>query len=102
MGPRFPRLGAAAFAATYPLARLAGRHAGGLHSPTGAYARERIASMRQRLARGETVYVLGIGPGGHNTGVGLVEASNARGIRLIANHEEERFRAVKHFQRYPD
>ena len=100
-GPRFPRLGAAAFAATYPLVRLAGALMR-MHSPTGAYARERIASMRQKLERGETVYVLGIGPGGHNAGVGLVEASNARGIRLIANHEEERFRAEKHFQRYPD
>ena len=101
MGPRFPRLGAVAFAATYPLVRLAGALMR-MHSPTGAYARERIASMRQKLARGETVYVLGIGPGGHNAGVGLVEASRARGIRLIANHEEERFRAEKHFQRYPD
>ena len=101
IGPRFQRLGTAAFAATYPLARLAGALAR-LHSPTGAYARERITSMRQKLERGETVYVLGIGPGGHNTGVGLVEASKIRGVRIIANHEEERFRAVKHFQRYPD
>jgi carbamoyltransferase len=100
IGPRFRHLGAAAFAATYPLARLAAALAG-MHSPTGAYAQERIASMRQKLERGETVYVLGIGPGGHNAGVGLVEASKTRGIRLIANHEEERFRAVKHFQRYP-
>jgi carbamoyltransferase len=57
--------------------------------------------MRERLERGETVYVLGIGPGGHNAGVGLIEASKAHGIRLIANHEEERFRAIKHYQRYP-
>jgi carbamoyltransferase len=101
IGPRFRRLGAAAFAATYPLARLAGALAR-LHSPTGAYAQERIVSMRQKLERGETVHILGIGPGGHNAGVGLVEASKTRGIRLIANHEEERFRAVKHFQRYPE
>ena len=65
MGPRFPRLGAAVFAATYPLMRLVGALMQ-MHSPTGAYARERIAAMRQKLARGETVYVLGIGPGGHN------------------------------------
>jgi carbamoyltransferase len=101
IGPRFRRLGTAAFMAMYPLARAAGA-LGRLHSPTGAYARERIASMRQQLERGETVYILGIGPGGHNAGVGLVEASRARGIRLIANHEEERFRAVKHCQRYPE
>ena len=100
IGPRFQRLGAAAFAVTYPLVRLAGALTS-LHSPRSAYAQERIASMRQKLERGETVYVLGIGPGGHNTGVGLVEASKTRGIRLIANHEEERFRAIKHFQRYP-
>ena len=100
IGPRFQRLGAAAFAATYPLVRLAGTLTW-LHSPKSAYAQERIASMRQKLERGETVYVLGIGPGGHNTGVGLVEASKTGGIRLIANHEEERFRAIKHFQRYP-
>ena len=100
VGPRFQRLGRAAFGATYPLARLAGALVR-LHSPTGTYAQERIASMRQKLERGETVYILGIGPGGHNAGVGLVEASKARGIRLIANHEEERFRAVKHFRRYP-
>jgi carbamoyltransferase len=77
VGPRFQRLGAAAFAATYPLARLAGALMR-LHSPRGAYAQERIASMRQKLERGETVYILGIGAAGHNTGVGLVEASKTR------------------------
>jgi carbamoyltransferase len=98
--PRFALLGRAAFAATYAMARLAGALAR-FHSPHGRYAEERLASMREKLERGETVYVLGIGPGGHNAGVGLIEASKAHGIRLIANHEEERFRAIKHFQRYP-
>lgn len=100
VGPRFNLLGKAAFAAIYPLARLAGALAK-FHSPYGAYAQQAVASMRQKLERGETVYVLGIGPGGHNAGVALIEASTAHGIRLVANHEEERFRAVKHFQRYP-
>jgi len=99
-GPRFKWLGKAAFAATYPLMRLAGSLAK-FHSPTSGYARERIESARQKLERGETIHVLGIGPGGHNAGVGLVSASKQHGIRLIANHEEERFRAIKHFQRYP-
>ncbi len=57
--------------------------------------------MQEKLARGETVYLLGIGPGGHNTGVGLIEVSASGGIRLIANHEEERFLAIKHCQSYP-
>ncbi|HZI84976.1 MAG TPA: carbamoyltransferase, partial [Casimicrobiaceae bacterium] len=96
--PRFRLLGRAAFAAACALARLAGALEQ-FHSPRGRYAAERLASMREKLDRGETVYVLGIGPGGHNAGVGLIEASKARGIRLIANHEEERFSAIKHFQR---
>ncbi len=99
-GPRFRLLGKAAFAATYPLVRLAG-HLTRFHSPRSAYASERITSMREKLSRGETVHILGIGPGGHNAGVGLIAASKAHGIQLIANHEEERFRAEKHFQRYP-
>jgi carbamoyltransferase len=80
--------------------RVAGALAG-LHTSQGIFAKRRIASMREALERGETVYVLGIGAGGHNAGVGLVEVSKERGIRLLANHEEERFRAIKHFQRFP-
>ena len=98
--PRFRRLGRIAFTVTYALARFIAALER-FHSPHGRYAAERIAAMREKLERGETVYVLGIGPGGHNAGVGLIEASKARGIRLLANHEEERFRAIKHYQRYP-
>jgi len=65
------------------------------------YARQQAASMRGKLKRGETVYLLGIGPGGHNTGIALVEASVERGMRLIFNNEEERFSGVKHDTRYP-
>src|SRR4029453_7014005 len=67
----------------------------------GAFAKRRIAAVREAIERGETVYVVGIGAGGHNAGVGFIEASKDRGIRLLANHEEERFRAIKHFQRFP-
>jgi carbamoyltransferase len=98
--PRFVLLGKLAFAATYAIARAAGALER-FHSPRSRYARERLASMREKLERGETVYVLGIGPGGHNAGVGLIEVSKTRGIRLVVNHEEERFRAIKHYQLYP-
>jgi carbamoyltransferase len=74
---------------------------GSFYSSHSKFARERVESLREKLARGEMAYVLGIGPGGHNAGVGLVEVSARDGIRLIANHEEERFRAIKHYQRYP-
>jgi len=99
-GPRLRLLGRAAFAAIYPLARLAGRMAK-FHSPRSRFAKKRIAAMRCKLDAGETVYVLGIGPGGHNAGVGLVAVSRRDGIRIVGNHEEERFRAIKHYQRYP-
>ncbi len=98
--PRLVLLGRIAFALTYALARFAGALAR-LHSPHGRYARERLRSLRAKLDLGETVYLMGIGPGGHNAGVGLIEVSKTAGIRIVANHEEERFRAIKHFQRYP-
>ena len=99
-GPRLRLPGKFAFGLTYALMRAAGALAR-LHSPYGSFAKRRIDSMRRAIERGETVFVLGIGPGGHNAGVGLIEVSKDRGIRLVANHEEERFRAIKHFQRYP-
>jgi len=58
--------------------------------------------MRDKLARGETVYVVGMVTSGHNCGIGLIEASAANGIRLLANDEEERFTGVKHFDGYPE
>ena len=101
IGPRWNLLGKAAYSIALPVLRglLRTRN---FHSPNGSYARERIASLREKLARGETAYILGIGAGGHNSGVGLVEVSAQRGIRLICNHEEERFRGIKHFQKYPE
>ena len=97
--PRFRLLGSCAYALSYAGLRVAGMFFG-LHS-YGAFAKRRIASVREAIERGETVYVVGIGAGGHNAGVGLIEASKDRGIRLLANHEEERFRAIKHFQHFP-
>src|SRR5262245_7372549 len=97
--PRSRLLGRCAFALAYAITRVAGAFAQ-LHSH-GRFAKRRIASMRKAIERGETVHVLGIGAGGHNAGVGLIEASRDRGIRILGNHEEERFRAIKHFQRFP-
>jgi carbamoyltransferase len=71
------------------------------HRPDSRYARERAASMREKLSRGETVYLLGIGPSGHNAGIALVEASQTKGVCLICNEEEERFTGKKHYAGYP-
>ncbi len=58
--------------------------------------------MREKLVRGETVYLAGLGPPGtHNSGVALIEVSQANGPRLIVNNEEERFSGNKHTTEYP-
>lgn len=101
IGPRHPRLGNAGFhAARWLATRLLG--AAGFHRLGSAFAEARIAHVRERLVRGETVYLAGIGPPGtHNSGVALVEVSQANGPRLILNNEEERFSGNKHTTEYP-
>src|SRR4051794_9708687 len=101
IGPRHPRLGAPGFAAARWLGeKLLG--AAGFHPLDSGYARERLASIRAQLQRGETVYLAGLGaPGTHNSGVALVEVSGTSGPRLIVNNEEERFSGRKHTTEYP-
>jgi carbamoyltransferase len=65
------------------------------------YARQQAASLQTKLKAGQPVYLLGIGPGGHNAGIALVEVSSEHGVRLICNNEEERFSGVRHDTRYP-
>jgi carbamoyltransferase len=72
------------------------------HELGSDFANVRIAHVRGKLARGETVYLAGIGlPGTHNAGVSLVEVTQANGPRLILNNEEERFSGNKHTTEYP-
>src|ERR1700709_2246071 len=76
--------------------------AAGFHQLGSEFADARIAAVREKLARGETVYLAGLGaPGTHNSGVALVEVTRARGPRLIVNNEEERFSGNKHTTEYP-
>ena len=100
-GPTHPVLGALAERVSRPLLRAyAARY--GFHTPDSAYARERSASFAEKLRRGERVYLAGIGPAGHNSGVALVEASRVDGIRLICNNEEERYTGVRHCTTWPE
>jgi len=71
--------------------------------PLGSeFSDRRVAEIRAKLARGETLYLAGIGlPGTHNSGVALVEVTQAHGPRLILNNEEERFSGNKHTTEYP-
>ncbi|MGO9357099.1 MAG: carbamoyltransferase C-terminal domain-containing protein [Xanthobacteraceae bacterium] len=99
--PRHPRLGRAGFQATRWLSAGILR-AAGFHSLDGVYGRARLEQVRAQLARGEIVYLAGLGaPGTHNSGVALVEVSAADGPRLIVNNEEERFSGTKHTTEYP-
>ena len=100
-GPTHPLLGALAARIAHPLLRrYAARY--GFHTPDSAYARERGASFAAKLQRGERIYLAGIGPAGHNSGVALIEASRADGIRLICNNEEERYSGIRHCAAWPE
>jgi carbamoyltransferase len=100
IGPRHPWLGAAGFRLALPLVErfYRRRH---IHRADSAYARARVAAIKDRIERGETAYLAGVSAAGtHNAGVALVEVTRA-GPRLILNNEEERFSAVKHSNAYP-
>jgi carbamoyltransferase len=101
IGPKHPQLGAAGFRAARWLAAKA-MSAAGFHQLGSDFANAKMASVREKLARGETVYLAGLAPPGtHNSGVALVEVTQASGPRLIVNNEEERFSGNKHTTEYP-
>jgi carbamoyltransferase len=83
-----------------PLIAYAARH--GFHAPDSVFARERGATFAEKLRRGEPVYLAGIGPAGHNSGVALVEVSRDKGVRLICNNEEERYSGIRHCTSFPE
>src|ERR1700749_1506088 len=101
IGPRHPRLGTAGFrVARWLAAKTMG--GAGFHPLGPDYATARLALARKRLARGETLYLAGLGPPGtHNSGVALVEGTQALGPRLILHNEEERFSGNKHTTESP-
>jgi carbamoyltransferase len=101
IGGRFPLLERLVRAGCRPIVRAIA-HSRKFYSPDSAYARKTLAAASEKLRAGQSIYVMGIGCGGHNAGIGLVEASMERGIQVIANHEEERFRGIKHYKRFPD
>ena len=76
--------------------------AAGFHQLGSDLANDRLARVREKLRRGETVFLVGLGLAGtHNSGAALVEVTQASGPRLIVNNEEERFSGNKHTTEYP-
>lgn len=100
-GPRWPRFAnftrSALRAIFRPWFRLSG-----VHTIDSAHAERKLAEFRNLLQAGETVYLVGVGPAGHNAGVSLISVSEADGIQLLSNDEEERFAAIKHCENYPE
>jgi carbamoyltransferase len=72
------------------------------HPLNGEFGRSRLAALEQAVSAGREAYVLGIGAGGHNSGVALVRVSQHGALELICNEEEERYTAVKHCTEYPE
>lgn len=100
-GPRHPRLAAAGFRAVLPLVERFYAHKQ-IYRATSAFAGARLDAVKTALARGETVYLGGIGAAGlHNSGVALIEVSREHGPRIICNNEEERFSGKKHTTEFP-
>lgn len=100
-GPGHPLLGRLGYTLSYPLFQ-AWLRANSVYGPESAFARERAASMRRKLERGEPVYLVGVSAGAHNAGTALVRVSATDGVCLIANNEEERFSGIKHDNGYPE
>ena len=101
IGPRHPRLAAAVYRLTLWLSeRLMARI--GFHRIGSEFANRTMAAIRERLQRGETVYIAGLAASGmHNTGIALIEVTLNGGPRIIVNNEEERFSGNKHTTEYP-
>ncbi len=74
----------------------------GFHRIGSEFADRTIASISERLQRGEIVYIAGLATSGmHNTGIALIEVTQDGGPRIIVNNEEERFSGNKHTTEYP-
>ena len=99
-GARWPRLGIAVNRILGPYYRFKFARKR-VYRSDSRFAQERLDAMRKKLSRGETVYLAGLGPAGHNSGTALLEASTEGGLRLISNDEEERYAGVKHYSKYP-
>jgi carbamoyltransferase len=101
IGPRHPAIARAGYRLTRRLSEPAMARIG-FHRIGSDFASRKIAEIRERLQRGETVYIAGLAcPGTHNSGVALIEVTQKAGPRIIVNNEEERFSGNKHTTKYP-
>jgi carbamoyltransferase len=100
-GPAYPQLGKLAYWLNRPIYdRLFAWNQ--FYRPESAFATRAGEDMRAKLAAGKPVYLLGLGPGGHNSGAALLRVTADAGIEILSNNEEERFTGIKHCAAFPD
>jgi carbamoyltransferase len=102
IGPRHPRLGRLTYRLALPvLEGFCERR--GIFRAGSAFAAARFKVLREKLDRGDTLYLGGIcASGTHNSGVALIEVTRAHGPKLICNNEEERFSGERHTTKFPE
>lgn len=99
-GRQNPWLRNLGYAISRPVIKIrANRH--GFFEADHRFTHERIDSLKQKIERGETVHLVGLGAAAHNSGTALIEASK-QGIKFLANNEEERYTQVKHCAAPPE
>ena len=99
--PSHPHAGKLVEGLARPIVRAAGA-ALKFYDNKGHFAKLKGQEMRERLSRGESIYLMGICPSGHNSTAALVEVSAKKGILPICNNEEERYTGVRHEDRFPE
>lgn len=99
-GQQYPWLGTLGYHLCRPVIRSYARSQGFVDDQH-PIARDKGLSFRRKLERGETIYLVGLGAGGHNSGTALAQVSLANGVKMLANNEEERFTQVKHCTELP-
>jgi carbamoyltransferase len=100
IGPLNPRLSAAGARFFHGIISRLYSH-WHIHGPDSNFAQERLQALREKLARGQRVYIAGVASNIHNSGIALLEVSRDGGIRIICNNEEERFSGKKHCLDFP-
>jgi carbamoyltransferase len=102
IGPRHPRLGRLTYRLALPVLEGFCERRGTFRAGS-AFAAARIKALREKLDRGDTLYLGGIcASGTHNSGVALIEVTRAHGPKLICNNEEERFSGERHTTKFPE
>ena len=100
-GPSHPHAGKLVEKISRPVVRATGA-ALKFYDNKSRYAMLKGQEMRELLSRGKSVYLVGIGPSGHNSTAALAEVSAKDGIRPIFNNEEERYTGIRHEDRFPE